>query len=88
VSLAGLAIHRQGAARSGLGLVRYVLTAAAFLATLVVVGAATIFAVLAFAGPHSDMLPKPLQILVYVLAWAVLLGLPALAARAAWRRTG
>jgi len=67
---------------------RYVLTAAAFLATLVGVGAAAIFAVIAFAGPHSDTLPKPLQLLVYVLAWAALLGLPALAARATWRRTG
>jgi hypothetical protein len=67
---------------------RYVLAIAAFLATLLVAAAAAIFAVIAFAGPHSDILPMPLQILVYLLAWAAVLGLPTLAARAVWRRTG
>jgi hypothetical protein len=66
---------------------RYVLTIAAFVATLLVVAAATIFAVLVLAGPHSDMLPMPLQVIVYLVAWVAVLALPVLAARAAWRRT-
>lgn len=67
---------------------RYALAIAAFLATLVLVAAGAIVAVLVLAGPHSDILPMPLQIVVYGLAWVVVLLLPALAARAVWRRTG
>jgi hypothetical protein len=64
---------------------RYLLTAAAFLGTLCIVCMAAVFAVLAFAGPHSDTLSKPMQVVVYVLAYGAVLGLPVLAARATWR---
>ena len=64
---------------------RYLLTAAAFVAAFVFVAMAAVFAVIAFAGPHSDTLPMPLQVVVYVLAYGSVLVLPALAARAAWR---
>ena len=66
---------------------KYVAAAAAFLATLFGVGVAAVFAVLAFAGPHSDALPQPLQIALYVLCWVAVIALPPLAARAAWRRS-
>jgi hypothetical protein len=66
---------------------KYIAAAAAFFATLIAVGVAAVFAVLAFAGPHSDTLPQPLQIALYVLCWVAVIALPLLAARAAWRRT-
>lgn len=66
-------------------LMRYLVTAAAFAGSFVLVAMAAVFAVLAFAGPHSDTLPKPLQAVVYVLAYGSVLVLPVLAARAAWR---
>lgn len=66
---------------------KYIAAAAAFVVTLLGVGAAAVFAVLAFAGPHSDILPQPLQIVLYVLCWIAVIALPLLAARAAWRRS-
>jgi hypothetical protein len=67
---------------------RYVLAAAAFLVTLGAVAVTTLLIVIVLAGPHSDILPMPLQILLYLLAWAAVLVVPVLAARAAWRYTG
>lgn len=67
---------------------RYALTAAAFLVALVGVGAVSAVIAIVFAGPHSDLLPMPLQVAVYVLCWAAILVLPFIAASAAWRRTG
>lgn len=67
---------------------RYLTVATAFLLTLLGVGAIAAAAVIVFAGPHSDILPMPLQIATYILAWVAVLGLPVFAARAVWRRTG
>ena len=64
---------------------KYVLTIAAFVATLWAVAIAAIFAVIAFAGPHSGAISKPMEMLVYGLAGLSVLVLPALAARAVWR---
>lgn len=69
-------------------MLRLVAAAGAFVLSVLLVGAAVAAAVLVFAGPHSDLLPAPLQVIVYLLAWAALLGLPAWAARAVWRRLG
>lgn len=66
---------------------RYLATAVTFLVTFAGVAAAAVVTVLVFAGPHSDILPKPLQVLVYVLAWVVVLAVPFIAARAVWRRS-
>lgn len=65
---------------------RLLLAAAAGLGALFLSLVVAIFGVLAFAGPHSDLLPRPWQLLVYGLAIASVLVLPALAVRAAWRR--
>lgn len=67
---------------------RYVLTAIAFVGALVVTGATAIVAVLVLAGPHADLLPMPLRIVVHVLCRAAVLAIPFLTARAVWRRTG
>jgi len=64
---------------------RYLLTIASYLVSLLLIGMAAVFALIAFAGPHSDTLPKPMQVVVYVAAYVAVLVLPALAARAAWR---
>lgn len=65
---------------------RLLRAALVYLASLFLTAVAAVFGVLALAGPHSDLLPKPLQILVYVVAWLVLLVLPAWVAVIAWRR--
>jgi hypothetical protein len=68
--------------------VRYVLTALTFVGVLAVAAVLAFVAVMVFAGPHSDILPGPLQVVVYLAGWAAVLALPILAARAVWRRTG
>ena len=66
---------------------RYALASLVFVATLLAVAGLALAVVIVFAGPHSDMLPAPLQIVVYVAGWAAILVVPFLAARAVWRRT-
>ena len=67
---------------------KYLLATVAYVGTLLVVGVAAMAIVLVLAGPHSDLLPQPLQIVVFAIGWIAVLVLPALAARAAWRRAG
>jgi len=40
------------------------------------------------AGPHAGLLPAWLEAIVLAAGWLAVLILPALAARAAWRRLG
>lgn len=65
---------------------RYVLTVAAFVGTLWLVGIAAVFAVISFAGPHSGPISKPMELLVYGLACISVLVIPVIAARSVWRR--
>jgi hypothetical protein len=44
------------------------------------------FLVMLLAGPHSSLLPGPLQPVVLGIGWLIFLAVPILAARAAWRR--
>jgi hypothetical protein len=64
---------------------RYVGAAVAFFAALVAVGMAAIFALIAFAGPHSKPLSEPLLTVLYIAAGLAVLILPPWAARAAFR---
>ena len=65
---------------------RYLWTAGAFLLALVVVGAVALVAVVVLAGPHSDMLPQWLQVVVFILGWVAVLGVPGYVARKVWLR--
>ena len=44
------------------------------------------FAVMVLAGPHSSLLPQPLQIVALVLGWCAVLAVPILVARKVWLR--
>jgi hypothetical protein len=68
--------------------VRFVATAVAYIASLVVVAALTFFTVLVLAGPHAGLLPSWLELVVLGLGWLAVFVLPVLAARAVWRRLG
>lgn len=67
---------------------RYVATAVAYIASLVVVAALSFFTVLVLAGPHAGLLPSWLEPAILGLGWLAVLVLPVLAARAVWRRLG
>ena len=64
---------------------RILATTLAFLLTLAVVAPPAFFAFLLLAGPHG-LLDSRLQLPGVVVVWLLVLGLPVLAARAAWRR--
>ncbi len=64
------------------------LTAMVFFVTLVLMVAVAIALVLVLAGPHGGLLPRSFETLVLVLGWALVLGVPPLTARVAWRRLG
>jgi hypothetical protein len=64
------------------------LTALAYLLVLSILAVATFFAVLVFAGPHSDVLPGWMEPVVLILGWLVVLVVPAGAAAWVWRRLG
>lgn len=49
-------------------------------------GLTSLFVVLMLAGPHSDLLPHSLEVVVIMLGWMFVLVAPALAARSALRR--
>lgn len=51
-----------------------------------VTAVAVFFAVLVLAGPHGGILPSSLQTFTLVLGWCVVVAVPALVARWAWRR--
>lgn len=58
-----------------------------YLVALALIAPLMAFAVLVVAGPHSGLLPATLEPVAALLALAVALVLPALIARAAWRRS-
>jgi hypothetical protein len=62
-------------------LLRYALTALAFFASFLGIGVAAFVMVIVLAGPHSDMLPPPLQVMAAIAGWLTVLVLPALVAR-------
>jgi hypothetical protein len=66
--------------------VRWLLTLLAGGLSLAVLAPVCFFGVMFLAGPHSDILPDVLAPVVALLGLAVLLGVPALVARAVWRR--
>jgi len=68
-------------------LARGVITAVAYLVTLCLIGSVTIFAVLVLAGPHAGLLPQPLEVIVGLAGWTVVLVVPILIARSVWGRT-
>jgi len=77
--------------RASVGKERYMqvfATAVAYIVSLAVVAAFTLFAVLILAGPHAGMLPSWLEPVVLGAGWLAVLVLPVLVARAVWRRTG
>lgn len=67
---------------------RLLITLAAYLGALVVIGVVAFFIVLVLAGPHAGLLPRVLEVLVLIAGWAVVIGVPLWVARVVWRRTG
>lgn len=65
---------------------RFLVTGLVYVASLAGVAVVAFFVVMLLAGPHSEMLPRGVQAVVLVLGWSAVLVLPALAARAVWRR--
>jgi hypothetical protein len=65
---------------------RILLTAATFVISLVVFATVTIFGVLSLAGPHGGIVPMKFQWMVFILAWVIVLVVPALLARIVWKR--
>ena len=47
-----------------------------FVASLLLLAAILFFPVIWVAGPHSDVLPQPLAVLVVAVTWIVLAGIP------------
>jgi hypothetical protein len=58
----------------------------AAVASLVVTAGVGFVVVIVFAGPHSDILPSWLQVIVFAAAWIAVIAIPTLVARATWRR--
>ncbi len=67
---------------------RYGATALAWLAATALLAPICCLVVMVLAGPHSDLLPNPLPVLVLALGWLALLIGPVLVARSVWRRIG
>ena len=65
---------------------RVIGTVAVFVVAFVVTAAVVAFAVLSLAGPHGGVLPSSLHTPAFVLGWLVVVVVPVLAARSAWRR--
>ena len=65
---------------------RLLITLAAYLGAVVVIGVAAFFVVLVLAGPHAGLLPRALEVLVLIAGWAVVIGAPLWVARVVWRR--
>jgi hypothetical protein len=67
-------------------MMRVLLTAAAYLASLAVLAPVLFFLVLVLAGPHSSLLPSRLQPAVVIAGWLTLLLAPIAIAARVWRR--
>ncbi len=66
-------------------MMRYVLTAAAYLGALWFCVMVAVFGLISFVGPHSAPLPKSLEPVVYFVAGAVIFLVPIVVAAAVWR---
>lgn len=64
---------------------RYVVVSLTFIGTLLIMAVVGFFAIMLFAGPHSDILPRWLNTPVFLLVWALVLVTPVLVARRVWR---
>jgi hypothetical protein len=62
------------------------LTAVVVLLSLVFTAGVALAVVLVFAGPHSDILPSWLQIVVGALGWLAVIAVPIVVGKATWRR--
>jgi hypothetical protein len=67
---------------------RLLITLLTYVVSLAFVASAAFVAVIVVAGPHAGLLPAPLEAVALGLGWLAVLALPALAARAVWRRMG
>ena len=65
---------------------RLVLTALAYLITLAFVSVASFYLVIILAGPHGGLLPRPFEVVVFILGWLLVIVAPILVARLVWRR--
>jgi hypothetical protein len=65
---------------------RIFLTTLAFFGALWFAFMVSIFGLLSFVGPHSAPLPKAMEPVVYLVAGAIVLVAPILAATIVWRR--
>ena len=67
---------------------RWLLTLLAWAGSAALLAPICFLVVIVLAGPHSSLLPTPLQPVVLLLGWAAFLVVPVLVARAVWRRRG
>jgi len=67
--------------------VRWILALLAWIVTTTILAPVCFFGVILLAGPHSSVLPTPLQAPAMILGWALFFGTPVLVARTVWRRT-
>ena len=65
--------------------IKYLVTAAAYLGTLWVAVIVSVFGLISFVGPHSAPLAKSLEPVVYLIAGALMLVVPIAAAVFVWR---
>jgi hypothetical protein len=65
---------------------RFLIVFLAFIGSLVVTAAIAFFAVLFLAGPHGGALPASLHTVTLALGWLIVITVPALITRWAWRR--
>lgn len=65
---------------------KVLLTAVASLISLVITAGVALACVLVLAGPHSDILPTWLQVVVFILGWVAVIGVPVGVGRFTWRR--
>jgi tryptophan-rich sensory protein len=68
--------------------VRILVTAIAYLLSVVVVAALSFVIVLVLAGPHAGLLPSWLEPVILGLGWLAVFMLPVLVARRVWRHFG
>lgn len=66
--------------------IKTLLTFLSAVASLVVTAGVGLVVVIVFAGPHSDILPSWLQVVVFAASWIAIVAIPALIARPTWRR--
>lgn len=67
---------------------RILVTAFAYVASLVAIAVIAFFVVISLAGPHAGLLPSWLEAVVLGLGWLAVLILPILVARKVWHRFG